>query len=88
MDTTEDLSVRFDAVADDTAIAVRANRRQRVDCALEAVEGMSCASCDQVETLVILIPTHFTGCHFELLSGVAVELSDASLIARDVSSFE
>ena len=39
MDTTEDFSVRFDAVADDTAVAVGANGRKRVNCALEAIEG-------------------------------------------------
>jgi len=39
VDTTEDLSVRFDAVADDTAVAVGANGRKRVNCALEALEG-------------------------------------------------
>ena len=39
VDTTEGLSVRFDAVADDTAVAVRANGRKRVNCALEALEG-------------------------------------------------
>ncbi len=41
VDTTEDFSVRFDVVADDTAVAVGANRRQRVDCALEAVEDVT-----------------------------------------------
>jgi hypothetical protein len=39
VDTTEDLSVRLDAVADDPAVAVRANGRKRVNCALEAIEG-------------------------------------------------
>jgi len=41
MDTTENFPVRFDAVANDTAVAVGANRRQRVDCALEAIEGVA-----------------------------------------------
>jgi hypothetical protein len=88
MGTAKKSAVDFHSVANHLALAMFANGRNGLDCALEAVEGMSCASCDQVETLVILIPTHFTGCHFELLSGVAVEFSDASLIARDVSSFE
>jgi len=39
VDTTEDLSVRLDAVADDPAGAVRANGGKRVNCALEAIEG-------------------------------------------------
>jgi hypothetical protein len=41
VDTTEDFPVRFDAAADEPAVAMRANRRQRVDGALEAIEGVS-----------------------------------------------
>ena len=41
MDAAEDLSVRFDAVADDTAVAVGANGRKRVNCALEAIENVT-----------------------------------------------
>ena len=41
VDAAEDLSVCFDTVADDAAIAVPTNRRQRVDCAFEAIEGMT-----------------------------------------------
>ena len=41
VDTAEDFSVGLDTVAHDTAIAVRANRRQRVDCALEAIESVA-----------------------------------------------
>jgi hypothetical protein len=38
MDATEDLLPLFDAVANDPALAVRANRCERVDRALEAIE--------------------------------------------------
>jgi len=38
MDAAKDLSICFHAVADHPAMAVRANRRERVDCALEAIE--------------------------------------------------
>jgi hypothetical protein len=38
MDATEDLVPLFDAVANDPALAVRANRCERVDRALEAIE--------------------------------------------------
>jgi hypothetical protein len=41
VNAAEDLSVCFDTVTDDSAIAVRANRRQRVDCAFEAIEGVT-----------------------------------------------
>ena len=54
IDTTEDLAVRFDTMADDTAIAMRANRRQRVDCALEAVEDVMLSARDYFKRLVII----------------------------------
>jgi hypothetical protein len=38
MDATEDLVPLFDAVANDPALAVRANRCERMDRALEAIE--------------------------------------------------
>jgi len=38
MDATEDLVPLLDAVANDPALAVGANRCERVDCALEAIE--------------------------------------------------
>ena len=57
MDTTEDLSIRFDPMADDTAVAVRANRRQRVDCALETIEGVTRSAHDDFKRLVIFVLT-------------------------------
>jgi hypothetical protein len=51
VDTTEDLSLRFDAVGDDTAVEVGANRRQRVDCALEAVAGVALSAHDDFKPL-------------------------------------
>jgi hypothetical protein len=38
MDATEDLVPLLDAMANDSALAVRANRCERVDRALEAIE--------------------------------------------------
>jgi hypothetical protein len=52
VDTAEDFFVRLYAVADDTAVTVRANRRKRVDCALEAVESVTLSAHD-----------HFKRCH-------------------------
>jgi len=59
MDTTENFSVRFDAVADDTAVAVGANRRQRVDCALEAIKGVTLSGHDDFKRLVIIVLANF-----------------------------
>ena len=63
MDTTEDFSVRFDAVSEDTAVAVGANRRQRVDCALEAVEGVTLSANDYFKRLVIIVLADFACRH-------------------------
>jgi hypothetical protein len=63
MDTTEDVSVRFDAVADDAAVAVRANRRQRVDCALETVEGVTLSAHDHFKRLVVVVLANFASRH-------------------------
>lgn len=60
MDAAKDLSIGFHAVADDPTVAVRANRRQRVDCALEAIEGVMLAGDDYFKRLVIFIFANFT----------------------------
>ena len=67
MDTTEDFSVRFDAMADDTAAAVWANRRQRVDCALEAIEGVTLTAHDDFERLVIVVLANFACRHTQFV---------------------
>jgi hypothetical protein len=63
MDATKDLSIGFHAVADHPALAVRANRRERVDCALKAVEGVMLASDDDLKRLVIIIFANFASSH-------------------------
>jgi len=67
MDTTEDFSIRFDAVADDTAIAVRANRRQCVDRALETVEDVTLSANDYFKRLVILVFANFAFSHTQFV---------------------
>jgi hypothetical protein len=67
VNTTEDLSVCFDAVADYPAIAVRANRGQRVDCAFEAIEGVTLPAHNDFKRLVILVLANFARRHTELL---------------------
>ena len=67
MDATEDLSVGFYAVTDDPAVAVRANRRERMDRALKAIEGVVCAGNDYLERLVIFVFTNFACSHTKYL---------------------
>jgi len=63
VDTAEDLLVCFNAVSDDSAMAVRANRRQRVDRALEAVERVMLAGNDHFKRLVIFVFANFACSH-------------------------
>ncbi len=63
MDAAEDLSIGFHAVADHPAVAVRANRRQRVDRAFEAIEGVMLPANDHFKRLVIFILANFACSH-------------------------
>ena len=63
MDAAEDLSVGFNTVPDNPAVTVRTDRRQRVDRALEAVEGVVFAVNDHFKRLVIFIFTNFACSH-------------------------
>ena len=63
MDATEDLSIGFHAVADHPAVAVRANRCERVDCALEAIEGVMLAGNDHLKRFVIFVLANFACSH-------------------------
>jgi hypothetical protein len=63
MDATENLSIGFHTVTDHPAVAVRANRRERVDCALEAIEGVMLAGDDYFKRLVIFIFANFASSH-------------------------
>ena len=67
MDTTEDLSVRFDAVAHDSAIAVWANRRESMDCALEAIEDVALSAHDDFKRLVIFVLANFACRHTQFV---------------------
>src|SRR5215204_6741797 len=58
MSTAKEGALRFDAVADDPAPAVVADRRQLVDRALEAVEHMSRAGGDDLERQIVVVPAH------------------------------
>ena len=63
MDAAEDFFVSFNAVPDDPAVAMRANRRQRVDGALKAIERMTLTGDDHFECLVIFVFANLTCCH-------------------------
>jgi hypothetical protein len=61
--------VRLDAVPDDFAPAVIANRRQRMDRAFEAVENMLPARRDHLEGEIIVVTANFTLGHINLSFG-------------------
>jgi hypothetical protein len=63
MNAAEDLSVGFNAVPDNPAIAMRANRRQRVDRALKAVEGVMFSVNNHLKRLVIFVFANFACTH-------------------------
>ena len=63
VDTAEDLSVGFNTVSHNPAVAMRANRRQRVDRALEAVERVVLPANDHFKRLVIFVFANFAYSH-------------------------
>jgi len=86
MDTAEDFSVRFHTVADDTAAAVRANRRQRVDCAFEAVESVTLSAHDDFKRLVIIIPANFAFSHTQFVRARRGEWRCLFTVANEIRS--
>ena len=50
-------------MADDTALAVRAHRRQGMDCALEAIEDVALSAHDDFKRLVIIVLANFAFRH-------------------------
>jgi hypothetical protein len=63
MDAAIDLSVGFHSVPDDPAVAVRANWRQRVNRAFEAIECVMLSGYDHFKRLVIFIFANFACSH-------------------------
>ena len=68
MDAAEDFSSLLHAVTDDPAVAMRADRCQRVDRTLEAIEGMMLSGNNHFKGLVIFIFTNFACSHTKYLS--------------------
>jgi hypothetical protein len=66
VDAAENLPVRFNAVSDDPAVAVGTNWRQRVDRALEAIEGVMLPANDHFKRLVIFIFANFACSHTQI----------------------
>lgn len=63
MDAAKDLSIGFHAVADDTAVAVRANWRQCMDCAFEAIKRVMLVANDHLKRFVVVIFANFAFSH-------------------------
>jgi len=63
MSTAEKSAADFHAMADHTALAMLADRRDGLNGALKAVESVPGAGRDQLESLVILIAANFAFCH-------------------------
>ena len=63
MDAAKDLSVGFHTVSDDSAVAVRADRRQCVDRAFEAIERVMLTGYDHFKRLIIFILANFACSH-------------------------
>jgi hypothetical protein len=67
MDATEDFSVSFHTVTDHPAVTVRANWRQRVDSALEAIKRVALSGNDHLKRLVIVIFANFAFSHTSIV---------------------
>jgi hypothetical protein len=63
MNAAEDLSVRFHTVPDNLAVAMRTDRRQRVNRAFEAIKRVMLSVYDYFERFVIFILANFACTH-------------------------
>jgi hypothetical protein len=66
---TEEIAAGLDAVADNTAMAMQATRRQFVDGAFKRIKVMGDAVDNYLHELVVLIAADFTSIHKILLLG-------------------
>ena len=71
MHAAEDFPALLNAVTNNPAVTMRADRCQRVDRALEAIEGVVLASDNHLKGLVIFIFTNFACSHTKSLSRTA-----------------
>ncbi len=63
MDAAEDFAALLHAVPNNPTVAMRANRRERMDRAFETIEGVMLAGHNHFERLVILIFANFACSH-------------------------
>ena len=77
MIATEECTVFFHAMADNANAAICAGRRQRMDCAFEAVIGMIDTIHRHLNGLVVIIAAGFAGRHRALL-----DVHDLSKVAN------
>jgi hypothetical protein len=63
MDTAKDLSISFHAMANYSAVAVRTNRRQRMDRTLKAIKGVMLFGNDHLKRLVVFISANLASSH-------------------------
>jgi hypothetical protein len=71
VNTTKDLSIGLHTMPDDSAVTVRADRRQRVDRAFEAVECVMLSGYDHFKRLVIFILANFACSHTQFFRASA-----------------
>jgi hypothetical protein len=71
MSAAEDFSIRLYAMPHDPAVAVRTNRRQRVDRAFEAIECVMLSGYDYFKRLVIFILANFACSHTQFFRASA-----------------
>jgi len=62
--TAEEAPTHFDAVPDDLALAVLADRRNRLNRAFKAVKRVPDSSRDQLESFVVFVAANFAFCHW------------------------
>jgi hypothetical protein len=69
---TEEGALLLESVADNADAALRAGRRQRMNGAFEAVEGMSDPAHTHLERLVVIVPASFTSRHDDLFFSLSL----------------
>ena len=85
--TTKDFSLRFRTMADNTAVAVRANRCQRVDRTLETVENVTFSAHDNLKRFVIIVLANFASSHTQFVRARRRERRCLFIFANDTSAF-
>jgi hypothetical protein len=66
MSTAEKAPADFHSMADHAALAMLADWRDRLDCALKAVERVARSRCNQFKSFVVIITANFAFCHLHL----------------------